>query len=113
MAFAHHLHSGSRAQSLIDYVIVVGIVAAALIAMRVYMVRGVQAGIKVAADELGSQEGLAFETEYVAASVSEMTSYPDDEISEAVAEGGSLERRLNLKTTSEGWSWSQSEEPED
>jgi len=40
----------------LEYVIVVGVVIVALVAMQVYMKRGIQAVIKVAADELGEQE---------------------------------------------------------
>ena len=38
-----------------EYAVLVGIVAAALVTMQTYITRGVQAGIKVAADQLGDQ----------------------------------------------------------
>lgn len=43
-------------QSLTEYVILIGIVSAAFLAMNVYMKRGIQGVIKVASDEIGRQE---------------------------------------------------------
>ena len=45
-----------RAQTIMEYAIILGFVAVALSAMQVYIRRGIQAGIKVAADELGNQQ---------------------------------------------------------
>ncbi|MDP2940618.1 MAG: hypothetical protein Q8O13_11215 [Candidatus Omnitrophota bacterium] len=45
-----------RAQSLTEYVIVLGLVVVALTTMQVYMRRGIQAVVKVSADELGFQQ---------------------------------------------------------
>ena len=48
-----------QGQSIIEYVILIGVVAAAVLGMQAYAKRGIQAGIKVAADRIGSQqEGL-------------------------------------------------------
>ena len=46
----------SQAQSLSEYAIVLGIVASVFLVMQVYMKRGIQAVIKVAADEIGQQK---------------------------------------------------------
>lgn len=46
----------SKAQSISEYVILFGIITAALLGMQVYMKRGIQAVIKVAADEIGLQQ---------------------------------------------------------
>lgn len=46
----------NKAQSIMEYAIIIGLVVAGLSAMQVYIRRGIQAGIKVAADELGNQE---------------------------------------------------------
>jgi len=46
----------SRAQSISEYVLVIGLVSAALVGMQVYMKRGIQAVVKDSADELGGQE---------------------------------------------------------
>lgn len=94
MAFAHTIHRPRLAQSLIDYVFVVGLVAAALIVMQVYMRRGVQAGIKFASDELGSQEGIEFESNYTSGEFTALTTTTDVERREAVATGGSLRRDI-------------------
>lgn len=45
-----------KGQSIIEYAVILGLVVAGLTAMQVYIKRGIQAGIKVAADELGPQE---------------------------------------------------------
>lgn len=43
-------------QSVLEYVIILGIVAIALAAMLLYFRRGIQSVVKIAADELGNQE---------------------------------------------------------
>jgi hypothetical protein len=48
----------SLAQSLSEYVLLIGIVSIAFISMQTYMKRGIHSVIKVAADELGSQQYL-------------------------------------------------------
>lgn len=45
-----------KAQSILEYAIVLGIVAIALSAMSLYFRRGIQAVVKVAADEAGNQK---------------------------------------------------------
>ena len=45
-----------KGQAVFEYAIIIGIVVLALGMMQVYVRRGVQAGIKIAADELGEQE---------------------------------------------------------
>lgn len=45
-----------RGQALFEYAVIIGIVVLALGMMQVYVRRGIQAGIKIAADELGRQE---------------------------------------------------------
>ena len=46
----------NRGQSILEYGVILGIVALALGMMQVYLRRGIQAGIKVAADEIGLQQ---------------------------------------------------------
>lgn len=50
-----------KAQSMLEYVVLLGIVAAALAAMQGYFKGAVQAVVKIAADELGDQEKGAME----------------------------------------------------
>lgn len=45
-----------KAQALIEYAMVIGVVSAAFVAINVYMKRGIQAQIRISADELGRQE---------------------------------------------------------
>lgn len=46
-----------KGQNLMEYAIIIGIVLIALSTMQTYIRRGIQAMIKVAADEMGTQEG--------------------------------------------------------
>ena len=45
----------SKAQSIVEYTFIIGIVATALLMMQLYMKRSIQAVVKVASDELGNQ----------------------------------------------------------
>lgn len=46
-----------------EYAVLIGIVAAALLAMQIYAKRGLQAGLKTAADQIGSQaDGIRYES---------------------------------------------------
>lgn len=45
-----------KAQSLIEYALVIGVVSSAFLAINVYMKRGIQAQIRISADELGQQK---------------------------------------------------------
>ncbi len=47
----------AKAQSIIEYALLLGIIGLALGAMQLYFKRGIQAAIKVSVDQLGSQEG--------------------------------------------------------
>ncbi len=48
--------SREKAQSLIEYALILAIVAAALMGMQAYMKRGIQAAVKLSADQLGEQQ---------------------------------------------------------
>lgn len=50
-------------QSMAEYAILIAIVSAALLAMQVYMRRGIQGVIKAAADDVGKQEDSRDEAE--------------------------------------------------
>jgi hypothetical protein len=45
-----------KGQSVLEYAIILGVVGLALGSMQVYLRRGIQAGIKIAADEIGLQK---------------------------------------------------------
>ncbi|MBN2097053.1 MAG: hypothetical protein JW714_01090 [Candidatus Omnitrophica bacterium] len=45
-----------KGQSVFEYAIILGVVGVALMAMQVYLRRGIQSGIRIAADELGEQD---------------------------------------------------------
>jgi hypothetical protein len=102
MTLAHTIQRARLAQSLLEYVYVVGIVAALLVAMQVYMTRGIQAGVKYAADELGSQEGLPLESRMVTEHASEYTEDTANSRTEQVGSGGSRLRTMDHTTISSG-----------
>lgn len=45
-----------RAQSVLEYVVILGVIGAALVAMQVYFKRSIQAVVKTAADQMGEQK---------------------------------------------------------
>lgn len=47
---------GKKAQSVIEYALLLALIGAAVVAMQVYMKRGLQAVVKVTADQLGPQQ---------------------------------------------------------
>ena len=51
----HYSLGSSRAQAIIEYAVLFGLVTAVLMGMQGYLKRGVQAGVKVAADQIGNQ----------------------------------------------------------
>lgn len=53
-----------RGQSITEYILLIGIVTAALLGMQVYMKRGIQAVIKSASDEMGEQKKGAVDVDY-------------------------------------------------
>lgn len=54
----------SRAQSILEYAVIIGIAGAALFAMQLYFRRSVQAVVKLAADEVGCQSEGMLEYDY-------------------------------------------------
>lgn len=54
----------NRAQSSLEYVILIAIISAALFAMQLYFKRAVQATVKLAADQVGSQKKGSEDVDY-------------------------------------------------
>ena len=59
------IRRGKIAQSLLEYTLLFAVLGAALSAMSLYSRRAIQAGIKVAADELGEQRKGGLEYDFV------------------------------------------------
>ena len=51
----------SKGQAVVEYAILIGVVTVAIVGMQTYAKRGLQAGIKLAADQLGDQRQGASE----------------------------------------------------
>ncbi len=54
-----------RGQSTLEYALLIGVIVAALIAMQVYMKRGVQGKIRDATDQIGDQYSPGYTTSTV------------------------------------------------
>lgn len=97
-----HRLSLDRAQSIVEYSIILSIVVAALIAMQVYMKRGIQAGIKFAADELGPQEAEKTDIEKGTETSSEINTKADSIQRIRSFKDGSQTMDIDNITTSSG-----------
>ena len=52
-----------RGQSIVEYAVLIAMVIAALTGMQIYAKRGIQAGVKAAADQIGDQQtGMKYES---------------------------------------------------
>ncbi len=65
-------------QSIMEYVLLIGIIITVLFAMQTYMRRGIQAVIQVAADQIGLQEDAETDPEKGAKASSEMRAQTED-----------------------------------
>lgn len=89
----------SKAQSIAEYVLMGGAIIIAIVAMSTYVRRGINATIKVAADELGAQADSEENEEYGTrgSTTSRVITDADDNV--ATSLGGS--RTTNFSTTSD------------
>ena len=99
----------NRGQAVFEYAVILGIVVLALSLMQTYVRRGIQAGIKVAADELGTQQG-SVEQDPSKGTVQESSINSSASVRQtsAVTAGGASSLSLDEKTTASGSSeyWS-------
>ncbi|MFH0763264.1 MAG: hypothetical protein V1925_05195 [Candidatus Omnitrophota bacterium] len=56
------IHLNKRAQSTLEYAIVIAVIVAGLVAMQVYLKRGVQGRLRQASDEIGEQFSPGYTT---------------------------------------------------
>lgn|SRR3989338_363044 len=100
-------------QSIVEYGILIGLVSAALISMNTYMKRGLQAGIKIAADSLGNQTDGLVERDYKKASVERLiqsgTIKADDSTNAVNITDGRYSHRIQDKASSSSFSQTRSE----
>ncbi len=96
----------SKAQSISEYVILIGLVSMALIGMQVYMKRGIQAVVKEAADELGQQsKGLVdvdYKYDWKWKGVSSVEASAKAENRTTGSEGGAVSYGTNEETRQKG-----------
>ena len=88
-----------RGQSTAEYAVVIGVVVAAIIAMQVYVRRGMQAKVKDVTDHFTSQFGSTkqFEPDFAS---SDFTVAQDRSASEQVTKGYEVDRTGISETTS-------------
>ncbi|PIS34260.1 MAG: hypothetical protein COT38_01070 [Candidatus Omnitrophica bacterium CG08_land_8_20_14_0_20_41_16] len=88
----------SRGQSTLEYVILLGFVVAALIAMGIYMKRGFEGKLRESTDQVGEQYSSGY-------TVSDYTTTTDVAQKEVVSSGGvsqtTISKNLQTKTGSE------------
>ncbi|MFA6358484.1 MAG: hypothetical protein WCY09_07505 [Candidatus Omnitrophota bacterium] len=77
-----------KGQSTLEYVILIGFVVAALIAMGVYMKRGIQGKLKESTDQVGEQYSAGYTT-------STYTTTTDMSQTESMASGGRTTTTIN------------------
>ena len=105
------------AQSTLEYAVIIAVVAAVLTGMRFYFQRGLQSAIKVAADQIGTQEdGESIDTsdgvKTIEGSAQLMETSTSGTETEQVSLGSSRSRVFSSTTTSKGTSLSTSQEEE-
>lgn len=93
----------NKGQSILEYAIIIGLVVAGLTTMQLYIKRGIQAGIKVAADELGRQEDAEeIDPEWGTRSSSEINTITQSTERIRLFEGGSQRIDIDKTTASSG-----------
>ena len=90
-----------RGQSMVDYVLLLGVISAALIAMQVYMKRGIQAAVKVSCDQLGPQE-VTINSRKQASTVSTTNATKSGSLRTQVFSGGTQEKTTSITDTTSG-----------
>lgn len=102
------LRMNRKAQSTAEYVIVLGLIVAAVIAMQTYVKRGLQGRIKDAVDYVGQEEqaagtpnfsGAQYEPYYLSSGFENQRTGDD---SEQMLEGGAVERSSKETSTRTG-----------
>ena len=93
-----------KAQSTAEYAIVIGLVIAAIVAMQIYVKRGLQGKVKDAVDYKDSQDTVTgttaqYEPYYTQSSMSSSQSATDKE---EVAKGGGVSRTVDTTATRTG-----------
>lgn len=92
-----------KGQSIVEYTVIIGLVVAALTTMQVYVRRGIQAGIKIAADELGPQEDAGeTDPQKGTKSASEINTKTTSAQRIRLFKGGSQRTDIDKTTTSSG-----------
>ena len=98
-----------RGQAVFEYAVIIGIVVLALGMMQVYLRRGIQAGIKIAADEIGLQkDSVELDPTKGTTQSSEVQTLTFAEHEISLGEGGRRTKSLDEKSQSTGESryWS-------
>lgn len=93
-----------KSQSLIEYSLILAIVGTALMGMQVYMKRGIQAAVKVSADQLGSQQSqqVLINFRRQTNSVTTTSGSRSGSVETQVSAGGAQNRSTDTTSTSSG-----------
>ena len=95
-----------KGQSISEYAVLIGLITLALVGMQVYMKRGIQGVVKVAADQLGPQQGqqVLIAGRRQTNTVSNTIGSRSGGVGTQVFTGGRQERSTNTISTSSGTS---------
>ena len=91
-----------QGQNITEYMLILGIVVAAFIGMQIYIKRGIQAAIKVASDELGSQESEEIDIEKGTKTNSLINTLTDSTRRIRLYDGGTQNTEIDTNTQSTG-----------
>lgn len=97
-----------KAQSLIEYSLILAIIGAVLLGMQVYMKRGIQGVVKTAADQLGPQQGaqVLIDFKKQTSSITVTSGARAGAVRTQVSAGGIQTRTTNTTSTGSGSSTS-------
>ena len=94
------LGRGKHGQVVFEFAIVIAVVVLALVMMQLYLRRGIQAGLRIAADEIAPQSG-SVELDMETGTVSESLTRMDSESSRDITHGLGGAHTLTMIETSE------------
>lgn len=99
---AAHKHVMNKAQAISEYVLILFIVALALGAMKIYFQRGINAAVRLVADDIGSQEQAVqiINPRIITTSRSEIRSQKSDTTTTSIQDTDSgKERMVSIDST--------------
>jgi len=92
-----------KTQSIIEYILLIGLVGTVLIGMNTYAKRGIQAVIKLSADKLASQEGYRKDRESPGLGGSRGDSKEESLVWEKISKGKLEKKKGSFSSSNSKW----------